>query len=481
MNLLGCDEDVVRLILGCLAQVDLRSVCLAHPSLRLLAEPLLYSAVELAYYKSKPHLITLLVRSILRRPELAAYIRTLSLQGGDPSHQNWREKVPRKPVNEADLHEAVSLVAGTRLPYRDRWIVELRQGTLDAYIALLLLRLPRLQLLHLGPVFFMESELIGLVLRSILHSPRSDWVEVDVITCLRELRTVSLIRGGTYYRVRTNRNTESTLPFFYLPSLKEMVVLIDNPLAPALPWPALPWPAAQPPLATSLVSLSIGGTMRESHLGQLLAATPCLCFLRWTWCFIPDYEDQYNNPVIDLDQLMPALAHVKETLTELAIAGVPLLANFGPMPPALRVQGSTRALAGFDRLTKLLMPLVFFTGFSLPAREQLGECLPRNLEELTLTDDMYIDVDVNEMWDEAGHTDTIVAWLEDVESSTPRLRKLCLVLQACDNEISFEDLDVRIEIRKLARRAGIDVTTLHGHAMGGTIGPMEVDDMWAEI
>jgi len=466
----------VRLILGRLTQADLRSVCLVHPCLRLLAEPLLYSAVELAYYTSKPHLITLLVRSILHRPELAAHVRTLSLQGGDESHPTWGEKVPRKPVREADLHEAVSLVAGTRLPYRDRWIVELRQGTLDAYIALLLLRLPRLQRLHLGPVFFMESELIGLVLRSILHGPRSDWLEVDVSTSLRELRTVSLIRGGSYYMVRTNRNTESTLPFFYLPSLEEMIVSIDNPLA-----PALPWPTAQPPLATSLVSLSVGGTMRESHLGQLLAATPCLRSLRWTWCFIPDYDDQYNNPVIDLDQLMPALAHVKESLTELSIGGVPLLANFRPWPPALRVQGSTRALAGFDWLTKLFMPLVFFTGFSLPARERLGECLPRNLEELTLIDDMYIDVDINETWDEAGHTGTIVEWLEHVESSTPRLRKLCLVLQACDNEISFEDLDVRTEIRKLAKRAGIDVTTRHVHAMMGAIGPIEVDDLWAEI
>lgn len=458
--------DVVRQILGCLVQVDLRSVCLVHPSLRLLAEPLLYSAVELAYYKSKPHLITLLVRSILRRPELAAHIRTLSLQGGDPPDQNWKGKVARSPVHEADLHEAVSLVAGTRLPYRDRWIVELRQGTLDAYVALLLLRLPRLQRLHLGPVFFMESELIGLVLRSILHGPRSDWLEVDVSASLRELRTVSLIREVTFGLARANRNTESTLPFFHLPSLEEMMVSIDNPLA-----PALPWPESQPPLATNLVSLSVGGTMRESHLGQLLAATPCLRLLRWTWCYIPYCVDQYNNPVIDLDQLMPALAHVSGTLTELTITGVPLLAYTGPWPSPLRVQGSIRALAGFGQLTKLLIPLVFFTGFSLPAREQLRECLPRNLEELTLTDDMYIDNDINETWNEAGHTGTIAAWLEHVESSTPRLRKLCLVLQACDGEISLEDLDVRIEIRELARRAGIDVTTPDMHAV----------DTWTEL
>ena len=479
MNLLDCDTDVVRLILGCLRQVDLRSVCLVHPSLRLLAEPLLYATVRLPYYDSKPHLITLLVRSILRRPELAAHIRTLSLQGGDHSQPSWDEKVPRKAVDEADLQEAVSLVAGTCLPYRDRWIFELRQGSLDAYIALLLLRLPHLQRFHLGHVFFLENELIGLVLRSVLYGPRSDWLEVDVSRSLLELRTVSLIRKGPYQMMRTNRNTEETLPFFCLPSLEGMIVSIDNPLPLT---PALPWPTAQPPSAASLVSLSVRGTMRESHLGQLLAVTPCLRSLHWIWRFIPDREDQYNNPVIDLDRLMPALAHVKETLTGLTIGALSHPANLAPIPPPLRLQGSIRALAGFDRLTHLFIPLVFFTGFSLPARERLGECLPRNLEELTLTDDLYIDVDINEIWDEVGHTDTIVAWLEDVESWTPRLRKLCLVLQACDSEISFEDLDVRAEIRRLARRAGIDVTTLHVHAMAEMYAPFpEVDHRLAEI
>jgi len=173
-DLLGCNVDVIRLILGCLAQADLHSVCLVHPSLRLLTEPLLYSAVELPYYQSKPHLLVPLVRSILRRPELAAYIRTLSCQGGDRPDTNWREKLPRKRVDEADLQEAVSFVSGTSLPFRDKWIVELRQGTLDAYLALLLLQLPRLRRLSLGPVLFTESELIGLVLRSTLDGLRSD-------------------------------------------------------------------------------------------------------------------------------------------------------------------------------------------------------------------------------------------------------------------------------------------------------------------
>ena len=92
----------------------------------------------------------------------------------------------------------------------------------------------------------------------------------------------------------------------------------------------------------------------------------------------------FNSPLVNLDQLMPVLAQVTETLTELRITGVSLCGT----PP--RLQGSARALAGYDQLTKLFIPLVFFTGFALPLRSGFGNCLPRNLEELTLTDDLSL-------------------------------------------------------------------------------------------
>ena len=77
--------------------------------------------------------------------------------------------------------------------------------------------------------------------------------------------------------------------------------------------------------------------MRESHLGQLLVTLPRLRSLHWTWCFDPDVEDQFNSPVINLDQLMPALAYVKETLTELIMPAVCYYANSAATPFPLHV------------------------------------------------------------------------------------------------------------------------------------------------
>ncbi len=464
MNLLDCNEDALCLILGYLAQADLDSVCLAHPHLRRLAEPVLYSTVEIEVLdcpQAAPPPIPSLVGTILRRPELAAHVRTLSLKGGHPSRWGGGDRrVPKLVAREPDLLEAISFVERTGLSYRGTWSEELRRGTRDAYLAVLISQLPRLQRLHLGCGFFIENGLIALVLRSILCDSHSDSSINGIPTTLNQLHTVTL-KGYRSRDDRSIRNTANALPFFYLPSLRKMSLFIDDPLV-----PTLPWPTAEPPSPSSLTSLKVL-SMRESHLGQLLAALPQLRSLSWQWVFDPDFEDQFNSPIINLDQLMPALAHVRETLTELTIVASCSYANRAATPFPLQVQGSARALAGFDHLTKLVVPLAFFTGFAVPIRgERLADCLPRNLEELTLADDLYIDTDGNEEWDEPAYTRSIVAWLAGGRASTPRLRKLCLVLMCEDGEVDFEWLDVRNEIRELGRRMGIDVTTQAVHDFG---------------
>ncbi len=178
MTLLECNGDVLRLILESLAPADLRSVCLVHRCLRSLAEPLLYCTVELAFTGKQGHIqpqsITAFVRTLLSRPELAAHIRTLSCRDGTSQPRcMWLGKAPKLSVSDMDLRVAVSFVEGTRLSYRDRWIEELHRGTLDAFVALLLSRLPRLRRLYLEAPFSMEIQLTGLVVRSIVCGPRS--------------------------------------------------------------------------------------------------------------------------------------------------------------------------------------------------------------------------------------------------------------------------------------------------------------------
>ncbi len=360
-------------------------------------------------------------------------------------------------VPESDAQEAVSyvekLAVNAPLSYLGAWTEGLRQGTLDSYLAILLSQLPHIQRLHLSHAYFIESDLIGSVLRSRLCDPHS-----GTGTILDQLHTVSLERHWGS-KDRAIRNTENALSFFYLPALKELSIAIDDPVA-----SEFPWPTARPPLAKRLTSLKVNA-MREAHLGQLLSSTPSLRSLKWEWRFEKILEDQSHTPIINFDQLMPALAHVKGTLTELTILARCLPPAPGQFNVALpvQIQGSAAAFAGFDQLTKLFIPLAFFTGFSLPLRsqERLGACLPRNLEDLTLTDDLFVDMGIDEEWDEVGLLGEVVAWLADLQSTTPRLRKLCVVLMAEDDEVPRDVLGVRNEIRKLAREAGVEVAIEH--------------------
>ena len=125
----------------------------------------------------------------------------------------------------------------THLSYSGTWIEELRQGTLDAYLAILISQLPHLQRLHLGPCFSIEVDLTSLILRSILCGSRSDSRIPGVHTTLHQLYAVTFDRCSSSYENRAIRNTANVFPFFYLPSLNKMSITIHDPLVPIFPWP----------------------------------------------------------------------------------------------------------------------------------------------------------------------------------------------------------------------------------------------------
>ncbi|KAK3294785.1 uncharacterized protein B0H64DRAFT_375534 [Chaetomium fimeti] len=363
-------------------------------------------------------------------------------------------------LRNADLREALSFVERTQLPYRDIWAAELRAGTIDAHLAVLLSQLPRLQDLRLSNKFYQKCDLVALVLRSMLCDSHSGQpIPGFSSTSLHQLHTVDLERYPGLRLAPETRNTECILPLFYLPSIKDMSISMPDP-----PEPEFPWPTSQPPSALGLRTLRLHH-IREAHLGQVLAAAPRLHTLHWNWRYDPDTEDQFNTPTVNLDLLLPALLPLRDTLTTLDIFAFSLFSPRPYIPFPLHVQGSMHPLSTFPHLTTLTIPLVFFTGFPLPIPHTttttgLSHSLPPNLEALTLTDDLYADIDTEEPWDVTGHVLAVRAWLAagagaDVRARTPRLRSVVLVLRGEDDEVCEEERAAREEIRGLARGAGI--------------------------
>ena len=55
----------------------------------------------------------------------------------------------------------------------------------------------------------------------------------------------------------------------------------------------------------------------------------------------------------------------------------------------LIIRGSVKGLAAFKKLKKLTLPFLFLVGmWSVDLIKRIDECLPPNLESLTITDDL---------------------------------------------------------------------------------------------
>ncbi|KAF3403187.1 hypothetical protein DPV78_003770 [Talaromyces pinophilus] len=115
--------------------------------------------------------ITSLLRTILRRPEVATYIRKVELMGRSFSEPRFRSKVPKIPISDFYLEEPLAYVAKKTVSYRDAWMDELRNGTMDAFVAILLSQPLSLAHLYIDSDFFIESRFINLIFRSMLFGP----------------------------------------------------------------------------------------------------------------------------------------------------------------------------------------------------------------------------------------------------------------------------------------------------------------------
>ncbi|KAK4185059.1 hypothetical protein QBC35DRAFT_440157 [Podospora australis] len=464
MDLLTCDADVLFMIRDYLAKGDLISLCLVRSNLRTLAEPALYSRVDFnCSDRPSPseqtqifRRLSKLLRSIVRRPELAAHIRSFecrwSFRHSLDYKTAWTNVDPDTEAKEA----AISFVQKQQAPYRETWVQQLDDGIVDAYVAILLSHpLPRLRFLSLSHDFFRQSDLIGHVLESILCRPRTR----PPTSSLLLLECVELyLWVNSYANDHDRRNTANILPFLYLPNLQRLQAAIDTPIT-----KTLTWPAPFTPVAFRLRSVQVRN-LRESHLAQLLSVPERLRSLEWHWYYNPGLDNEFNSPVINVDLIMPALSRHKHALTELCLQADFHRRYYDP-PYPFRVQGSPRALRGFNQLKMLTIPLVYLVGFApFSIKWAIRDCLPPNLEDLALTSELLTrnqpDMRDEETFDELSYTRKLRPWLaDDVKQFTPRLEKIDLFLTEEEprvpDHIGCREVAMREELCELAEAAGI--------------------------
>ncbi|KAH7128004.1 hypothetical protein B0J13DRAFT_564827 [Dactylonectria estremocensis] len=445
--LLDTPADIIRSIFSSLGRRELVQLCLVNTDLRALAEPFLYATpIYWKWEASRTPPIVSLLRSIMRRPQLADFIQHVLLVGTlfERDQHQYRRESPKLVVAEEDLDAAIECIKGKDMPFGEAWIRETRSGTMDAFVALLLSRLPRLKAFYIGENFTRESRLVGMVLRSALceHHPNLPRYEH-----LEDAAATYFSLGIDLRRHTDIRNTADVLALFYLPSVKRIRASLDNP-------DIFTWPAAQPPSPSRLETLDLT-MIREGNLGQVLSVTSGLKKLLWDWYYRPDLEDRFVTDAISLDRLASDLSHVRGTLTHLTITAATDMSRAEPDFPPVQITGNFNIFANLNVLKRIEVPLPFLLGFSPwgSDRIRLAERLPPSIEVLTITDDLYLQDEW--MWRDVDLLQTLRLWLEDWRKTTPCLQKFHLLLKMMD----YEDWgpEMRQELEDLGTKVGIEI------------------------
>ncbi|VUC33286.1 unnamed protein product [Clonostachys rosea] len=426
----GIPYEVVGRITSFIPRSNLPILCLVNSSLRGHAERSLYSTITLEWDDIYP-LIPLL-GTLLRRPEIFAYVRTVSLSMG--GHGVVGSEAPSVEASDIPLEQFTSAIRKTQVPFTNLWVDKLNDGSVDALVGLLIAHLSNVNKLSLDHFFGDHLDVIDKVLQSKAFD--------HILPKFRQLQHISYLKWAEYMKNEHDILFNDSISIFYLQTLESIAVWIVNPSI-------FRWPAEKPNL-DHLTSLEIHW-LRAPFLAEILALTTNLRSLTWEWQYRPDTGDSWITPNLDLDEVSEALSHVKNTLEKLKIN-----AYEGDYPPGydgpdVSMSGSLSGLLECNRITDLILPLVCLAGLG-PTPLPLDRYVPSSVETISLTSYMLLDRSLAKWYPETWQfldleiIKMIQAFAENSRMRLSRLRLMNIV----ETEDAFQSTDIHAKLRKLS-------------------------------
>lgn len=362
----------------------LHNLSLSSKALRSAVEPHLYSTQIWHFQEDATPPLVLFQRTLLHRPELAAYVQDLTIMG------NRKCRVtPQIPTDGFDRDAAASFLRATpRVTDIDAWLKELDNGSLEMFLALLFLQVPGLRSLYMDPIIarlgFEKSYKTGQLERVALGH-KSEWPPV-----FNNLRRV------TYSLFDEQRNAPTGmvglgsnryLSFFQQSNLEHLCISLTY--MNSFEWPESMRPDPKAFTLSTLTSLDLDH-IREQNLVHVLALTPRLKRLSYTLNYSLCGGPWRRNG-IGLTAITNAIFPLRDTLEDLSIKASQYPENFTPSysPPELVARGTLRGLTELHRLRRLELPYQLIgSSFALENSIPTTETIPSGIEELKLHHDM---------------------------------------------------------------------------------------------
>ena len=428
--ILDLPDEIHLLVLQKLEHADINATNRACQRLRALTEPLLYQTITLRLDEHAPP-VSLLLRSLLDRPELCRHVRRLVLCGeGFADDDDFLEEIPRCSVEGLPLEKALKLMEEMMNGSGSfaLWTRELEVGSLDAMVTLLVSLLPDLESLHLGPSCTLDNGLLGHFLRAALcNAPPSNtkqslpsYHKLQTVTVAPRFAEQDIPLWGREVSASyiDYHNSADVLPWFYLPSLRGISVSIDTPVN-------FHWPTERPPRAAALRSLRLF-RLREHAFESLLAAVGSgLIAIDWSWMYQGDLDPEASLPHVNLNVATRALRHSEQSLRQLVISAdaSPASSDGEYDDPVIAFRGCLN-LSALTQLRTLEVPWVFLMG--LAPGQRLLDVLPCNLESLVMTQSLMNDEDGVFKWTDASILAAVEAMFASRGRDQVRLNKVHL-------------------------------------------------------
>ncbi|KAF2493267.1 hypothetical protein BU16DRAFT_528583 [Lophium mytilinum] len=424
--------DIYLHMLKFLRTPDLYSLNLVCKPLRELTEPALYRTIHLSWrdlteiestdarwndkgrrllrnVKSGPFR---LLRSILGRPELASLVRSIQFtfddRSSDVDHHRLNTRSRRRhsydrPPSWRDFKALNEVVLKEDLLDKIMWRTELSQGAIDAYVALLLHHLHNLEYLNLGTGFLRASSFTDLTMRhNLIWNPEAS-----------SLRPFKSIKHIVYNAEQPGSNHPPTIDdyptmvaLFYLPSVETMEIALPD-------CSGIPKSATGRIASTLRVLIVHRALVRALTLERVLSFAPNLTSLILELSYLGQgplsLHDGPEN--INCPEVWHVLLRLEPSLECLVLYVIPCMPQENrqihlmpplPQPPQqphwAAFISHFGSLRGFKKLKKLDVPLIMLLGgHELRYQEPtiLAECLPTNLEDLSLsyTEDTFTKFD----------------------------------------------------------------------------------------
>ncbi|CAH0050591.1 unnamed protein product [Clonostachys solani] len=431
-QLYSLPAEIVNHLLGFIPRSDLLNLSYVSRALRRSVEPFLYSTIALDWdYHKVPPIIPLL-RTLLQKPELFAYIDSVSMVGNEFSIGTRPKPLD---LTKMPLDLFLAAIEKTQVPYTSLWVDQLKSGSgsMDALAGLLIANLCKIRFLAITHNFIDRFKVTSRVLQSKILGQIPNYSAV-----FGRLPKFEQLNRLIYSKERSSSDHDifpDVISLFYLPTARDLVVNIANPEIP------FEWPAGEPDFS-HLTSLEVDWVYPRC-LAKILDHTCNLKSLYWNWQY-DQYGTEESGSLLDYNHIITALTPIKRTLEKLHFRLEKSSLEY--IDEGIATAGSWDGLCDFERLVHLDVPLISLTGVDSNP-EPMERHIPPSVETLCLTSAMLVHEDavlwviypedvseeeLEEMTMEDWHPEqyvfrTIKALAENCPQKLPRLRRIDFV------------------------------------------------------